>query len=431
MRIPLRRTMTGLACVAAACGRPAPAPPSIDRIAREYVRLAVALGERDPDSIDFYAGPRDVVAGVRARTPTLGAIGADAESLEDRLRLVPADDDAGRVRRRFLDRQLHAIERRAALLTGERWSFDEESKALFGVVPPPPDEARLAGVRREIDGLLPGPGRLADRYDAFEHRFVVPPDRLTAVMTKAIDGCRARTLAHEPLPPGERVTVEYVGNKPWGAFSRYQGGLRSVVQVNADFAWTVDRALEVACHETYPGHHAWNVRVDTSLVQHGGRTELTVQPSFSPQSLVTEGGASLAAGLAFPGSDRVAFERDVLFPIAGIDPTLAERDVQIERLVDRLAPVEGDVARRYLDGELEFERAGSALEAGALMAHPEAALKYINEFRTYVVTYTYGRDLAERFVDATAGPSATADARWRAYEQLADPAVMLRLLHLK
>jgi len=94
-----------------------------------------------------------------------------------------------------------------------------------------------------------------------------------------------------------------------------------------------------------------------------------------------------------------------------------------------LAPVEAAVARRYLDGELEFERAGAALEAGALMAHPEAALKYINEFRTYVVTYTYGRELAERFVDATAGPSPTAEARWRAYEQLADPAVMLTIVN--
>ena len=99
--------------------------------------------------------------------------------------------------------------------------------------------------------------------------------------------------------------------------------------------------------------------------------------------------------------------------------------------MDQLAPVEAAVARRYLDGELEFERAGAALEAGALMAHPEAALKYINEFRTYVVTYTYGRELAERFVDATAGPSPTAAAA-RA-EQLADPAVMLRIVihHLR
>ena len=419
--------MVGLACLASGCGRPAPAPPSIGTIAREYLRLAVALGERDPDSIDFYAGPPELAADVRAATPTLAAIRASAADLIASLPRARVDA-ATDVRLRFLAVQLHAIEHRAEMLTLAPSSFDEESRALFGVAPPAVDDARLADVRSRIAALLPGPGALADRYDAFERRLLIPPARLSAVMTKAIDGCRARTLAHEGLPPGEGVTVEYVGNKPWGAFSRYQGGLRSLVQINADFAWTVDRALQVACHETYPGHHAWNVRVDAAFVQRRGWTELSVQPSFSPQSLVTEGGASLAADLAFPGPDLAAFERDVLFPAAGLDPSLAERGAQVERLVDRLSPVEASVARRYLDGELEFERAGAALDAGALMAHPEAALKYINEFRTYVVTYTYGRELAERFVEAAAGPSPSPDARWRAYEQLADPAVMLKIV---
>ena len=60
--------------------RPA-SQPSLDDDARQYVRLAVALGERDPDSLDFYAGPADAVADVRRSPPTLTAIRRDAEAL--------------------------------------------------------------------------------------------------------------------------------------------------------------------------------------------------------------------------------------------------------------------------------------------------------------------------------------------------------------
>ena len=62
--------------------------------------------------------------------------------------------------------------------------------------------------------------------------------------------------------------------------------------------------------------------------------------------------------------------------------------------MDRLRWVQVDIARRYLDGELEFVRAGRALEEEALMpeASTDAMLKFFNRFRTYSVTYTAGFD---------------------------------------
>ena len=55
-----------------------------------------------------------------------------------------------------------------------------------------------------------------------------------------------------------------------------------------------------------------------------------------------------------------------------------------------------DVARRYLDGDLEFARAARELEEGALMPSADATLKFFNEFRTYAVAYTVGRDAVAR-----------------------------------
>src|SRR6185503_3910656 len=61
--------------------RRAPQAASIDDAARRFVRLAVALGERDIDSLDFYAGPADFVADLRRNPPPLAAIKGDAATL--------------------------------------------------------------------------------------------------------------------------------------------------------------------------------------------------------------------------------------------------------------------------------------------------------------------------------------------------------------
>src|SRR5207253_6408884 len=120
--------------------------------------------------------------------------------------------------------------------------------------------------------------------------------------------------------------------------------------------------------------------------------EFLVQPTFSPQSLLHESASSVAGALAFTEAERVALERDVLFPLAGLNPADAERHARVTRLVDRLHPVEADIARRYLDGELDFPRAALALERDGLMPSAGATMKFLNQYRSYAATYTIGRD---------------------------------------
>jgi hypothetical protein len=233
--------------------------------------------------------------------------------------------------------------------------------------------------------------------------------------------CRKRTLQHLSLPTGETVTIEYVGSKPWNAYSSYEGGFHSRIQINATFPLTVDRALQLACHEGYPGHHVYNTLVDAQLVQRQHRWELMVQPTFSPQSFSSEALATYAADVAFPEDERLRFERDVLFPMAGIDRAKAEKYIEVSRLVNDLESAEPAIARDYLDGRLEWTRAASALEERALMLHTEATLKYLNEYRTYMLTYTVGKEVVK---DCFANREAT--DRWALYEQLITGRTSLR-----
>ena len=396
-----------------ACG--GAARSSLDDEARRYVRLAVALGERDPDSLDFYAGPADLVADERRNPPPLSAIAREAEAVSARVSRRTSPDAAGAARARALVADLAAISARVGLLTGTKRSYDDESVAFFGVAPPPGGERGLTDIRARIDAMIGGNGRLVDRYAAFAARFTIPAERLPAVISAAVDECRRQTAAHLALPPGERVTIEWVRNKPWSAFSRYLGGARSVIQINTDFRFTVDQALQVSCHEGYPGHHARNTLL-TARPESGGWPERDVQLTFSPEALASEGAAMLAIDVAFPPAERVRVERDRLFPLADLRGD-AELHVAVERLVGELQAVQADVARRYLDGALEFARAVTVLEDQALVPHAEALVKYINEYRSYVTTYTAGKVAFAEKLRACVDTVTSADVRWRCFQQ--------------
>jgi hypothetical protein len=399
--LPVAAILCILACDSACFSREA----SLDRQFDDYIRLVAALGQRDPDSLDYYAGPDEWLVQARRTYASFDEIRLSAEALSAELQR-PYYAAAKEARRVFLTRQLAAIVARVDILTGTSLSFDDESRRLFGVEAGARDRAVFAAIRQEIDRLLPGSGSLSSRYGALDRGYIVPVERVPAVMTLAIDECRRRTLEHFELPAGERVEVEYVHDLPWPAFTRYRGRGQSTTQINRDFALTIDRLLDVACHETYPGHHAINVLLDQPA-----------QPMYSPQTFHTEGAASYAVELTFPGQSRLEFER-TLCRAAGLPDADLERYLKVARLVDRLRWVQVDIARRYLDGQLEFVRAGRALEDEALMpdGSTDGMLKFFNRFRTYSVTYTAGFDAVAEFLGTSDEPS-----RWRAFRRWIGP----------
>ncbi len=378
---------------------------TMDDAARQYVRLVLALGERDPDSLDFAAVPELLRKTSHERYSTLDEIGRQAATLQQELRGLKEN------RAQALAEQLESLTARAAMLQGKTLSFDDEAAALFRVRRLPDTQARArSALRQEIQSMLPagGKGSAADRYAAYDRRFLVPPERLAAVMTAALAACRRTTLRHIALPPRESVELGFVHNQPWSAFSRYQGNGHSTIQVNRDFPVTVDDALELACHEGYPGHHAFNTLREAALVKGRGWVEASVQPTFSPQSYVSEAMAAYAPRLAFSLRERTAVERDVLFPLAGLPQNDAARYVSVCELLRRLSPAEPAIAREYLDGRLEFMRAEEQLSRETLMAHAEALLLYVNEYRSYILAYTDGPRRAAALLG-----NGSEEQRWR------------------
>jgi hypothetical protein len=410
--------LTSFVVMSMAAGFAGTPTEGLDGVAPAYVKLVLALGVHDADYVDAYYGPPEWRTAAQAEKRPLDAIRSDAERLLARLKQLPkAKDEAVALRHEYLTRQLEALVTRVDMLAGTKLSFEAESRALYNAVAPVTPEEQFMQVQARLATLLPGSGGLADRYEAYRKRFVIPPERLASVFDAAIAECRRRTLPHVDLPAGETFTVEYVKDKSWSAYNWYQGGFRSVIQVNQDLPITIDRAVDLACHEGYPGHHVYNALLEKHLVKDRGWVEFSVYPLFSPQSLIAEGTANYGIEVAFPGDERTAFERATLYPLAGLDPSTADAYARVQREMHGLDYGSNEAARRYLEGRLDADGAAQWLTTFALMPPDRARqrVRFIDQYRTYVLNYNLGQDLVRAYVEKQA--KAPGD-RWQAFKAL-------------
>ena len=360
----MKRTLAliALGVVIAACSkddptaRDATSPEiTIDDDAREYVFLELAMGEIDSNHVDAYYGPEALRESARATGLSLADVSERAAVLKVRLEqrlkadahFGAPDGDAVAPRLRNLIARLDALGMRIRINKKDFAPFDEESKALFMSVAPTYDSAHFDAVLDKIDALLPGDGELSDRVNAFREQFVIPVDKLRVVFEAAIDECRRRTLDYIALPPDESFSIEFVTDKPWSGYNWYQGGAHSLIQVNTELPIFIDRAVDLGCHEGYPGHHTWNTLLEQNLVVDAGWVEFTVQPLFAPGAIIAEGSGNYGIDLAFPDDERLAYETEVLFPLAGLDATGASRYYE---LLEATGPA-----------ELRRQRSGTAL----------------------------------------------------------------------
>jgi hypothetical protein len=387
--------------------------------AERYVKLVLSMGEHDADYVDAYYGPPAWREEVRTTRPTLGFIHDAAIALKGELDTIerPADPIEG-LRLDYLRRQTAALITRAEMLQGRQLRFDEESKALYDAVAPTHGESYFRELNAAIDDALPGRGPLVERLEAFRMQFVIPREKLDAVFSAAIDICREKTADQMALPIGESFTVEYVNDKAWSGYNWYQGGFRSLIQVNVDLPIFIDRAIDLACHEGYPGHHVYNSLLEKTLVRDRGWVEFSVYPLFSPQSLIAEGSANYGIDVAFPAEERVETERDHLFPVAGLDPSRAEHYYRVHELVLRSGYAGNEAARRLLDRQITTREAAEWMTSYALMSPERAAqrVKFIEKYRSYVINYNLGMDLVRNYVESRA--QGDAERRWDVFAEL-------------
>jgi len=382
-------------------------PADTEAEAIRYVRLALALDRLREGEVDSWFGPAALNRPEPDDPVDLGQLDRAVGDLADDLTIPGEDHDE--LHRASLRTLVHGLSEVTAIMIerGERHFYQEASR-LYGIAPPTDVEAvRWRRARAELEVLLPGEAPLAARVKAFRGRFVVPVDRQQAIFERALAECRKRTLARWKLPSGERLDIIWTDAVP-AAWHRYKGAFRSVLQINRQALALPGQAIDLACHEGYPGHHAQFVVADAAAAPDGLPIEERLTLLRSPGNMIREGAADAGVELAFPEEERFAFLRGVLFPLAGFDPADAERYVQFEALERVASGASLPILARYRDGVLDRDRAADALAEEALVASPGALLDFTDRYGAYVASYTLARDRVRAALDSSCGNPWTA-----------------------
>lgn len=388
--------LVALLLTACASSVPAPHPSKLDVLAERYVKLVLAIGEHEDGYIDAYHGPAAWAADAKANKRDVTSLREDAVRLFADLQAVPAEGlEPLEVKRRdFLRAHTSAASARLQMIAGERWPFAEEAQRLFGVRPELRPLESYEPALTEVAALLPGAGPLDARVAAFRKKYEIPAAKLRPVMEAAIAECRRRTLAHIEMPGNERFDLEFVTGKPWGGYNWFKGDAHSLIQVNTDLPSGIDRALGLGCHEGYPGHHVQNALME-QLYTKRGWVEFSVWPLFAPVGFIAEGSSNAGVDLAFPGEEKARFVREVLYPLAGLDPATAPAMERLSTATAKLRGAEYTIADSYLAGRINRATAMAQLQRYTLSSAERAAKRvdFIDTYRSYVINYGLGEEM--------------------------------------
>ena len=285
------------------------------------------------------------------------------------------------------------------MLAGEHGSYADEVEGCYGVRPVHTDEAVFAAAHERLEDLLPGNGPVAEQYRRWEDSIRVPSERIEPALAAVIAEARRWTRRLVELPDGEGVALETVRDEPWLAFCEYLGGLRSRISVNVALPMSALELLVLALHETYPGHHAERCCKESLLVQRSGVLEETIVLVPTPQSVVSEGIATLAPDVLLRGEAATALAAVV--HDAGIELDLAEA-LAVREALEPCRWAEVNAALMLHEAGASERDVRAYLERWGLMS-PELAAHMIRFFgeatsRTYVITYPAGRELCSSFV---------------------------------
>ncbi|NWF88153.1 MAG: hypothetical protein HXY50_01690 [Ignavibacteriaceae bacterium] len=397
----------------------------MNRIAEQYVKLVLTIGNYDSDYVDAYYGPEEWKP--KLDTPSandstvIQSLYDEAGKLLDSLENLSQEqaDEILTLRYKFLYKQILAARTKVFMLAGGKLNFDEEAKAFYDVEVPSHDSLYFQSIVNKISKLLPGKGSVAERWQEYKKQFIIPSEKLDEVFQTAINECRKRTLQYIKLPSKESFKVEYVKDKPWGGYNWYKGNSFSVIQVNTDLPSYIDRAVDLAAHEGYPGHHVLNVQLE-KLYRERNWVEFCIYPLYSPQSLIAEGTANYGIDVAFPGDSQTEFEKEILFPLAGLDPSKADGYYMISKLIKQLSYSSIEAARYYLDDKWTKEQTIKWLQDYNLASKERAEqnLKFFEKYRCYIINYSLGQDIVKNYVEKNGGTEENVDLRWKIFEKL-------------
>ena len=404
----------------------------LNYLAENYVRLGLTIGLYDADFVDAYYGPDSLKPAISKSDifPKDSLLNLVTELRSGLKNSIEKLNDSSKVRARWMSQQLLAFDRRIRIYSGEFKTFDEESKELFGISAPVYPEEHYKLLLDTLNQLLPGKGTVQDRFQNLANRFIIPENKLDTIFKTTIAEARKSTKAYYSLPETETFMIEYVKDKPWSGYNWYKGNYTSLIQINTDTRIFIERAIDVGSHESYPGHHVYNMLLEKNLYQDKGWVEISLYPLFSPQSFIAEGSANYGIDLVFPGDKKIRFAKEKLLPLAGLDTTFIGIYFKSLAIRGKLNYARNEAARGIVNQTMTDQQALDWLIKYCLY-NKETALKsisFIKKYRSYVINYNYGQDLVRNYIELN---EKDPKKRWEVFGKLLSNPVLPEKLLIK
>ncbi len=380
---------------------------SLDDIGRSYLVLALWGGELEEGYVDSYYGPPELRDEARSRTGGPRQLLREVESLRARLDTEVADPQ----RRRWLDRQLVAMQTLARRLDGDQIPYIEEVELCFDARPEATPPGTYSELRERLDELLPAGPSLHERLEERDARLTIPPERVAAILDWVVAEMRALCAANFPIPAGESLIVNLVTDEPWAAYNWYDGGLRSRIEFNTDLPTRAHHLVGTIGHEAFPGHHLEHSWKEQRLVRDRDLVEASVQLINTPEAYISEGLAEVGPRLLVDAGRW----QELLIGIcerAGLPMSVADagREWEIMEVARSIRGSGGDAALLlHVDGKPRDDVKRFLVdEALRTPEQAEKNLEFITHplWRTYIFCYAGGEKLLTEWTRAAGDPAA-------------------------
>lgn len=367
----------------------------MNSIAKDYLRIALEIGQFDPDFVDSYFGPGNLKP-INNKQKEFNEIIFEqlnqriAQLLFELENLTEYPSDILEVQRyTHLFKQLLACKTRLYILNGMYLSFDEELRAIYDIEVEYKDIEYFDNCLILLDKLLPGRGEIIDRFNTFKEMFRVPEDKIKKIFDVAMYECRQRTSHFIKIPPNEKIEIRFVKNKPWSAYNWFNGNAYSLIEINTDLPIYINRIIDLAAHEGYPGHHLHHTMMEYNNYKKRKWVEFSIYLLFSPYSVIAEGIAGIAPEILFPRDERIEFEKKILFPLAGIGSSKIELFYDVMSIINNLNFSINIAAKNYINSIWDDNTTVNWIQKYNLRTEDSAKkqLDFIKKYRAYIAIY--------------------------------------------
>ena len=414
----------------------------LNAFAQQYIDMVLCKSRYDDDDIQWFTeGPfwrrtnmkfsreyrilPDYEIGDLKHGLTLKNIVDQSEALLQTLKDYKKKAEAGESQRvDYLICHVNSLSFRAKMLLGYESSFDQMTSALYNLVAPAYDYASFRRIKAALDKALPGQGTVIERIEKFQRAITVPPDRLLDVLknvTKAfhdfamqnmdLTGNSMPRLRVRSLPDPDMVFLSIL-------FGYDYNHIQYERNFNLEYTWTVDRVMEYTGHEMEPGHLTYYEKRTQCFIDTGW-PEMSEVSLYSPSSAFTEGSARYISDLCFANAmeQKVEFEREYIFKIAGLN----ERLVEYMPLWHKFLEIRGyaflEVSRNIWDKLWSEEKALEFLKEYGFLGQDTTVvqLKKLLADPGHFVCHDYARDTVKKYFDRICPDI---PSKWALYEKL-------------